>query len=135
MSYESTVGLDQSFPASADLSTKQFFFVVLDSNARLAVAGANVSVLGVLQTTPAAVGRAGAVRYGGITKVVAGGTITVNDKVASDSAGKAVKATAASVSAGTPEPLAGSYAVGIALQSAVSGDLVPVLLTHAGITN
>lgn len=135
MSYELNVGQDFTFPASADLSTKQNYFVVLNSSGQVVVAGANVSVIGVLQDSPAAANRSAGVRIFGIAKVVAGGTITANDKVASDAAGKAVKATAASVSAGTPEPLAGSYAAGIALQSAVSGDLVPVLLTHAGITN
>jgi len=135
MAYDSNVGVDFTFQAGSDLSTHQFQFVVMNGSTQLAVAGANVSVLGVLQDKPAAAGRGGQVRIFGITKVIAGGTITVNDKVASDSAGKAVKATAASVSAGTPEPLAGSYTVGIALASASAGDYVSVLLTHAGITN
>lgn len=135
MAIENNVGQDFSFPAGSDLSTKQNLFVVLNGSSQLAVAGANVSCVGVLQDKPKAAGQAGAVRIFGIAKVVAGGTITVNDKVASDANGKAVKATAASVSAGTPEPLAGSYTMGIALASASSGDLVPVLLTHAGITN
>lgn len=135
MATETNIGADTTFPAGSDLSTKQFFFVTLNGSSQLAVAGANVSVLGVLQDKPAAAGRGGQVRYLGITKVLAGGTITVNDKVASDASGKAVKATAASVSAGTPEPLAGSYVAGIALGSASSGDYVSVLLTHAGITN
>ena len=135
MATSANVGQDFTLQAGSDLSAKQFYFVVLNGSTQLAVAGANVSVLGVLQDKPAAAGRGGQVRYLGITKVLAGGTITVNDKVASDSAGKAVKATAASVSAGTPEPLAGSYTVGIALASASAGDYVSVLLTHAGITN
>jgi len=135
MAYDSNTGQDFTFQAGSDLSTKQYYFVALNGSTQLAVAGANVSVLGVLQDKPAAAGRGGQVRIFGITKVIAGGTITVNDKVASDASGKAVKATAASVSAGTPEPLAGSYTVGIALASASAGDYVSVLLTHAGITN
>lgn len=135
MAYGVNIGADFSFPASADLSTKQFYFVVLNSSSQLAVAGANVSCLGVLQDAPAAAGRAGEVRTLGVSKVVLGGTVTVNDKIASDASGKGVKATAASVLAGTPEPLAGSYTMGIALASGVSGDTIPVLLTHAGITN
>lgn len=129
------VGQDFSFPASADLSSNQFYFVVLNGSSQLAVAGANVSCLGVLQDAPAAAGREGTVRCFGVAKVVAGNSITVNDKVASDASGKAVKATASSVSAGTPEPLAGSYVMGIALASASAGDKVSVLLTHAGLTN
>lgn len=135
MAYDVNVGQDFSFPASGDLSADQSLFVSLNSSSQIQVAGANVSVLGVLTDAPAAAGREGTVRCFGIAKVVAGGTITVNDKVASDASGKAVKATAASVSAGTPEPLAGSYVAGIALASAVTGDKVTVLLTHAGITN
>jgi hypothetical protein len=135
MAVETNIGADVSLQAGSDLSAKQFFFVTLNGSTQLAVAGANVSVIGVLQDKPAAAGRSGQVRYFGITKVVAGGTIAVNDKIASDASGKAVKATAASVSAGTPEPLAGSYVVGIALASANSGETVSVLLTHAGITN
>lgn len=135
MAYDINTGQDITLPAGSDLSTKQFLFVVLNGSTQLAVAGANVSVLGVLQDKPAAAGRGGQVRYLGVSKVIAGGSVTVNDKVASDAAGKAVKATAASVSAGTPEPLAGSYVAGIALNTAASGEYVSVLLTHAGITN
>jgi hypothetical protein len=135
MATETNIGADTTIPASADLSTKQFFFVSLNSSGQIQVAGANVSVVGVLQDKPAAAGRGGQVRYLGITKVLAAGTIAANDKIASDGSGKAVKATAGSVSAGTPEPLAGSYVVGIALAAASSGDYVSVLLTHAGITN
>jgi len=135
MATATNTGSDFTFPAGSDLSTKQFYFVVLNGSSQLAVAGANVSVLGVLQDKPNAAGNGGQVRCFGITKVIAGGSITVNDKIASDGSGKAVKATAASVSAGTPEPLAGSYVAGIALNSAASGEYVSVLLTHAGITN
>jgi hypothetical protein len=136
MAYEVNVGQDFSyFGASADLSANQFYFVVLNSSKQLAVAGANVSCLGVLQDTPAAAGRSGEVRCFGVTKVVAGGTIAVNDKIASDANGKAVKATAASVSAGTPEPLAGSYVMGLALEAASAGETFSMLLTHAGLTN
>lgn len=129
------VGQDVPFPASTDLSNYQYYCVVLDSNGQIAVAGANVSCVGVLQDTPAAAGRAGAVRTFGRTLAVCGGSITVNDKVASDANGKIVKATAASVTAGTPEPLAGSYVLGIALEGGSAGDEISVLLTHAGITN
>ncbi len=135
MASEINVGLDFTFPASGDLTGKQFLFGVLNSSGQVAVAGANVSIVGVIQEEPAAAGRACAVRCFGISKVKLGGSVTANDKVASDASGKAVKATAASVSAGTPEPLAGSYVAGIALESGSNGDVRSVLLTHAGITN
>lgn len=135
MAYENNVGQDVSFPAAADMTGKQFFLAALNSSSQAAVAGANVSCVGVIQSEPSAAGRAVSIRAFGISKVKLGGTVTVNDKIASDANGKGVKATAASVSAGTPEPLAGSYVIGIALASGVSGDDIPVLLTHAGITN
>jgi hypothetical protein len=135
MAYEINIGADVSFPAGADLTGKQFLFAVLNGSSQAIVAGANVSCVGVIQDEPAAATRGVDVRCLGVSKVKLGGTVTVNDKVASDAAGKGVKATAASVSAGTPEPLAGSYVMGIALASGVSGDVIPVLLTHAGITN
>ena len=135
MAYDVNVGQDFSFQASTDLSADQFRFVVLNTSKQLVLAGANVSCLGVLQDAPSAAGRAAGVRCFGISKVVLGGTVAANDKIASDANGKGVKATAASVSAGTPEPLAGSYVMGIALEAGVSGDVVSVLLTHAGLTN
>lgn len=134
--YEINVGQDFSFPASGDLSADQFLFVVLNSSGQLAVAGANVEVLGVLQSTPNAAGRGGEVRCFGVSKVLCGGTFNPGDLIASDASGKAVKFTAASVSAGTPEPLAGSHVVGIALTAgAAGGELASVLLTHAGLSN
>lgn len=135
MAYELNVGQDFTLPASGDLSASNNLFAVVNGSGQVAVAGANVSVVGVIQDGPAAAGRGCAFRVFGIAKVKLGGTVTVNDKVASNASGQAVKATAASVSAGTPEPLAGSYVAGIALASGVSGDVIPVLLTHAGITN
>lgn len=135
MAYEINVGQDISFPASADLSSDQFKFVTLNSSKQIALAGADVECLGVLQDTPAAAARGGSVRVFGVTKVVCGGTFAAGDKLASDANGKAVKATTASVSAGTPEPLAGSHVMGIALEAGASGDTVAMLLTHAGLTN
>jgi hypothetical protein len=133
-----TEGILTSIPglvASGDLSASQFFFVTLNGSAQVAVAGANVSVIGILQDKPTAAGQGCNVGYLGKSKLKLGGTVTVNDKVASDASGKGVKATAASVSAGTPEPLAGSYAAAIALESGVANDVISVLIVHAGITN
>ena len=135
MAFENNVGQDISyFKASADLSGNQFYFVTVNSSSQLAVAGANVECLGVLQDKPKS-GVAGQVRCFGVTKVLANGNFNPGDKVASDASGKAVKATAASVSAGTPEPLAGSYVQGIALSAGAAGQYASVLLTHSGLGN
>lgn len=135
MSYESNIGADFSFPASGDLSANQHRFVKLNSSKQSVLAGAGETAIGIQQDKPSALGRAGEVRIFGISKCALGGTVTVGDKIASDASGKGVKATAATVLGGTPEPLAGSYVMAIALESGVSGDTVAVLLTHAGITN
>lgn len=133
--FELNVGQDFTFDTSADLSSKQFYFAVINSSNQLAVAGANVECIGVIQDAGAASGRRAVVRMFGVSKVECGGTFSIGDKVASDSNGKAVKATAASVSAGTPEPLAGSLVQGIALSAGASGQLASVLLTHSGLSN
>lgn len=135
MAYENNVGQDISyFKAGSDLSGKQFYFVVVNSSSQLAVAGANVECLGVLQDKPAS-GVAGQVRCFGVTKVLCAGSFNPGDKVASDASGKAVKATAASVSAGTPEPLAGSLVQGIALTAGAASQYASVLLIHSGLSN
>lgn len=135
MATEANTGSDFTFKASADLSTKQYYFVTLNSSKQLAVAGANVECIGVLQDKPSAAGVGGQVRCFGISKVVCGGTFAAGDKIASDSSGKAVKFTAATVSAGTPEPLAGSLVQGIALEAGVSGQTASLLITHSGLSN
>jgi len=135
VAYSVNTGQDFSFQASADLSTKQFYFVTLNSSKQVAVAGANAECIGVLQDKPNAAGIAGQVRCFGISKVQCGGTFAAGDKIASDASGKAVKYTAATVSAGTPEPLAGSLVQGIALEAGVSGQVSTILLIHSGLSN
>jgi hypothetical protein len=130
MATEINIGYDITVAAAADLSAKQHFFVKADGN----LAGAGAEALGVLQNDPTS-GQAAAIRVMGVSKVVYGGTIAVGDQVSSDASGKAVKYTAASVSAGTPEPLAGTHCLGIALIAGVSGDTGSIALTHAGLSN
>lgn len=135
MATEASVGLDFTWPVSGNLSTNQFCFVTMNSSGQLAVAGANVRAIGVLQDKPAATGLGGQVRCGGISKVIAGGSFNPGDLIASDASGHAVKYTAASVSAGTPEPLAGSIVLGIALAAGVSTQTTSILLVNGGLNN
>ena len=133
--FENNTGDDISyFAAGSDLSAKQFYFVTVNSSSQLALAGANVECLGVLQDKPKS-GVNGQVRPFGVSKVQCGGSFNVGDRVASDANGKAVKATTASVSAGTPEPLAGSLVQGIALTAGANGQLASILITHSGLNN
>ena len=77
--------------AAADLRTKQHLFVKLSAADAANVAGAGEAILGVLQNKPN-INRACEIRRLGITKITAGDTISVGQKLKSDSAGRAVNA-------------------------------------------
>lgn len=117
------VGTDLTFEAAADLSTKQYYAVKLDSNGQVVVAGDGEAAIGVLQNKPAAAGRAASVRVSGITHWIADGAIAVGAKVASSADGQA--ATAAS-----SEHVVGRF---LGTVAAAAGDWAPVLLTQEGV--
>ena len=110
---------EKSFVSTNDLSAKQYYIVAVDTSNDQSVvlaAAATDPIVGVLQNKPKAL-QAGLVRFIGTSKVIAGGTITRGDKVTSDSNGKAITTTT------NKDTL-----VGVALSSAVSGDIVEILL-------
>lgn len=116
---------DRSCMAATDLSASQYLFVKISASGRpptvALTAAATDCPYGVLQDKP--VGSAGTpkaceVRVQGRSKVVAGGTITAGDRIGTDNAGKAVKKTE-----GTDTT---NYVVGVAVFSAVTGDIVEV---------
>ena len=122
---------------AADLSTKQFYCVKVDSAGLIALcAAAGEAVFGVLQDKPES-GRAGAVAVGGAVKVIAGGNVAAGAKVKTDANGKAVTATAATVNTANTgaasDAVVGSYVFGTALVAGVSGDIITVELTHEGL--
>ena len=107
--------------AAADLSALQFRFVI-DNASGLIAQNTTLGgvVIGVLQNKPG-LNQAAEVMVTGVSKVVAAGAITEGAAVTSDAVGRATPAAA------------GNYRVGIALASAaVAGELIPVLLLHAG---
>ena len=107
--------------ASADLSAHLNKFVVLDSSAEVALAGAGVHVLGVLQNKPDAQGKPCAVWGTGSTvKVIAGASVSAGANVASNAAGLAIAATS------------GAYIAGVAQNAAASGELVTLFLNQPG---
>jgi hypothetical protein len=120
MAYE--LGMDSiSLPANGDLSTNKEFFVKVANNSgagEVAVAGAGERVLGVLKNEPDAQGKVAEVasKRGAITKVSAGGTITAGNEVTPDASGEAVVAGS------------GDVVAGVALNSAVDGDIVEIQL-------
>ena len=110
---------EKSFSSTNDLSAKQYYIVAVDtSNDNSVILGAASTnpIIGVLQNKPKA-GAAALVRWAGSSKVVAGGTITRGDRVTTDSTGKAITTTTNK-----------DVVLGIALSSAVVGDVVEVFL-------
>lgn len=110
---------EKSFVSTNDLSLKQYFIVKADTaNDQSVVLGAAATdpIVGVLQNKPKA-GQGALVRFIGTSKVIAGGTITRGDKVTSNASGQAITTVTA-----------GNTVVGIALSSAVVGDIVEILL-------
>lgn len=90
-----TLGINTSWPAGADLSSKQFYAVQLTTSATITLADATVRTIGVLQDTPAS-GQAGSVCVLGITRAITdgnAGAIACMDTLASDANGKLVKTT------------------------------------------
>lgn len=135
MAFEVYGGLDLSFEAAADLSGKQYYGVKVDTDGKIALAGAGVFSIGVLQDKPAS-GKFGTVRCQGVTKLLAGGTVDEGDLVALDSAGKGVTATKTTVNTSdtgaSSDAVVGSNVLGICLKGGGDGEYISVLLTHSG---
>lgn len=106
------------------MATKQYYIVKQHTDGTAILAGVNgVGAVGVLQNKPA-IGAAALVRFGGTTKVIAGGTITVGAWVTSDTNGKAIATT-------TDKDVVIGRFLGTA--SAASGDIIEVALgIHTG---
>jgi hypothetical protein len=104
-------------PSSGDLSSAKYKFVTVNSSGQVATTGDGAQADGVLQNDPGAAGRAATVMVGvGISKVVAGGTVTRGGDVGSDSSGRAVDAAS------------GDAIVGQALEAATTAGQVITLL-------
>lgn len=130
------VGQDFTFLTDIDLTGDQFKFVSLGSDGYLDVCGAGAYAVGVCQDSP--VGSSGTplasqVRCAGPTKVQAGGTFNPGDLVSSDSAGKAVKYTGATVFTGTPYTVSGSQVLGFALEAGASGSDTSIYFRPSGL--
>lgn len=124
MASEELVGLRRiSVQASADLSTKQFYFMTINSSSQLAtttVAG-GTTVDGILADKPAAAGRAGQLTLTGcIERITCGGTFAAGDNITSDANGKAVKAAT------------GDTILGKAMVAGASGSIVSILFDRRG---
>lgn len=123
-----------TYEAANDLSSNQYQLVAVNSNGKVVLAGAGDHAVGVLQNDPAS-GEQAEVAILGQTKVVAGGSVSQGDQIASDSNGKGVTATQSTVDTTTSnssEGVAGSNILGVASEGASSDEHFGVLLHHAG---
>jgi hypothetical protein len=120
-------GILQSLPgvsASADLSAKQFYIVKMSGDKTVTFcAGVTDKCIGVLQDAPTS-GQPANVAIGGLSKVLAGGTVAYGDLVGTDGNGKAV-----AIVAGTDTT---QYVLGRCVLGGASGEYISVLLTPGG---
>ncbi len=101
--------------AAADQSEKQYRGLVM-SGSQVAIAGAGVRIVGVLQNKPSAAGNAATIESHGITKGELGATVAANADVSMDSAGRFITS-------------AGAAAIlGICLEGGDVGDVGTILL-------
>ncbi len=109
------------FKAGADLSAGQHLFVSLDGNGDVVVSGAGARSMGVLQNKPT-LGQGCDVVDRGVSKVVAGAAVAINDRVSADAAGKGVTSAA------------GNSVEGRALTAASAADeIISVKLDNEGL--
>lgn len=124
MAIEGALQLIPGLKASADLSAKQYYGVKMSGDLTVDVCAAVTDlVVGVLQGTPVS-GQAADVAFSGVTKMLAGGTITAGQLVGVTNAGKAV-----AIVAGTDTT---QYVLGRCLIGGADGERISVLLTPGG---
>lgn len=100
-------------------STKYIFVMATGANAANQATNATSStLLGVLQNDPA-VGEAMSIAVSGLSKVVAGGALTVNDIITTNSSGRAAKVASGQMASGRVVEAAGA-----------DGDVVTAMLFH-----
>lgn len=94
MAYNNILGNAETFVAGADLSTKQYLFVVSANGKTVNTVGtAGAAADGVLWNAPVSGDAATVVRGGEVNVYVGTGGLTAGQDVASDATGKAVAAT------------------------------------------
>lgn len=115
MAFEGSQPLKWSFEASADLSAKQYCFVKLGTDGKIAAATATTdAIIGVLQNKPTS-GQMGEVVILGITKISADATLDESDGIHTSADSQA-----ALDNTGT--------ALGIVLKGAAAGELATAVV-------
>lgn len=101
-----------------DLSSALYKLVKIDTDGDLVLAGDGEEVFGAV-TEGAASTYPSTAQFGGIAKVILGGTVTAGQRVASNASGVGVVATT------------GEYSFGIAMGSGVTSGVISVMIDRA----
>lgn len=132
MATEAPVFVVPGMLAGADLSADQFKLVKQNGTGKQVIlcSSAGEFVFGVLQNKPDAVAKAATIQTLGMSKVLAGASVSIGDQLKCDATGRAVAASAANVdatSASTTEAVKGSFVFGVALEAAsAAGEVISV---------
>lgn len=116
MAFEAPLYKIPGLKAAADLSAKQFKVMKMVGSLSVNVAGDGEAGMGILQNLPSASGQAAEVVALGVSKVLAGDTITAGQRLASDANGDLVPATS------------GERVMGVALEGGSSGELISAMI-------
>lgn len=124
MAIEGVVECFVGLKASADLSAKQFRCVKVSGNGTVTVnAAITDKTVGILQDAPTS-GQPAAVGFQGVSKALAGGTVTAGDIVGTDNQGRVV-----TITPGTDTTV---YVVGTARSGGAISEIIDVLLKVGG---
>lgn len=107
-----------SLKAAADLSTKQYYIVLISAADKVNLCGNGGEAIGILQNKPAADGRSAQVRTMGISQIEWGATVAAGARVMSDANGEGITATA------------GKKFIGRAIEGGDVGDRGTILMEH-----
>ena len=123
MAYESPGTDIGTFTAAADLSAKQYHFVVLASATTVNVATAITNApIGILQNDPES-GEQAVVRISGVSKVVADGTLAAGNFIGTSADGQADQ-----IGSGTDTTV---YMMGQCVEAAAAGETTTMILNVA----
>lgn len=114
MAYEESLQRS-TYIAGVDFTTHQYKFITIDSNGVAQLVATGKDSVGVTQDNPKS-GQSGEFAFGGISKVVSGGTIKFGAPVSASTGGVAIAAAT------------GDIVLGKAFSAASINDIFPVLL-------
>lgn len=108
--------------AAADLTTKQYHGVYIDSNGKAALSTDLSKTIGVLMNKPDT-GQAAVIAIGGICKAVAGGSVTTGGLVSTNNSGKFVTTDSGQ-----------DWTTGMAMETGADGKIFSILIQPTGAT-